>query len=117
MAATYRNESAYLPAHRATVWVGAVCVWPGQTVTVASPLSEDHPAIVRGGLRRIDGPAEPIADEGGALGRSGNAESRSDLWRRVKALDGGAAAYVAATGQRFRESSAVDLAAYLNRVQ
>lgn len=120
--ATYRNVSAFLPAHRATVWVGPVCLWPGQTVTTSVALPETHPAIVRGTLRRIDEPAAPdpaptdeveVEVEGG---RFDNAPTRAELWRRIKSSEGGAAAYLDATGLRFRQSTAADFADYLEDI-
>ena len=118
MAATYRNDSRFLPARRATVWVGSVCLWPGQSVTVREPLPETHPAIVRGTLRRIDEPAalaptEEVEVEGG---RFDNAPTRAELWRRIKSSEGGAAAYFDSTGLRFRQSTASDFADYLEEL-
>ena len=117
--ATYRNDSRFLPARRATVWVGSVCLWPGQSVTVREPLPETHPAIVRGVLRRIDEPAalDPAPTDEVEVevegGRFDNAPTRAELWRRIKSSEGGAAAYLDATGLRFRQSTAADFADYL----
>jgi len=113
MAATYRNCSTYLPARRATVWVGSVCLWPGQVVTVREPLPETHPAIVRGVLRRIDGHAEAPSAPPAA---PANAPGRNELWAQVKRSTGGAAAYTEATGRTYRSSTAEDLLRYLGGV-
>ena len=119
MAVTYQNVSAFLPSHRATVWVGSACLWPGQSVTVGDELPETHPAIVQGALLRIDEPTasataqaselEPVAD----VSRFDHAQTRSELWRLIKSSEGGSAAYAAATGRSYRQSSAEDFARYL----
>jgi hypothetical protein len=120
--ATYRNTSRFLPARRATVWVGSACLWPGQSVTVREPLPETHPAIVRGTLRRIDEPAasDPAPTDKVEVeiegGRFDNAPTRAELWRRIKSSEGGAAAYLDATGLRFRQSTAADFADYLEDI-
>lgn len=119
---TYRNVSAFLPAHRATIWVGGVCLWPGQTATLREALPDHHPAIARGLLRRITDPAasgsappesgESREEVGGAV----DAPTRSELWTRIKASKGGAAAYRDAMGRGFRASTSDDLTSYLERL-
>jgi len=122
MAVTYQNVSAFLPSHRATVWVGSACLWPGQSVTLGDELSETHPAIVQGALLRIDEPTASATAQAAELehvadvSRFDHAQTRSELWQVIKSSEGGSAAYVDATGLRYRESTAADLSDYLEDI-
>ena len=110
--ATYLNASRHVPAYK--IWVGNVCLWPGQRVTVPFEIPESHPDVALGWLRRIDGHTEEVK---ASSVEPVNAPTKPELWRELKGLEGGTKAFTEKTGLKYNNCKAADLLRYLEETQ